>query len=109
MMLYAKALLDVEVRCDTFLALWSSEEAGLRGSNAFANNNCDYCLPQDKELRFNINMDMMGISSPAKNANGDYDPDQAWSCPDVEPEVQDVAITTILTMFTEMCLKRPWI
>ena len=35
-MLHAKALLDVEVRCDTFLALWSSEEAGLRGSNAFA-------------------------------------------------------------------------
>ena len=31
-MLYAKALLEIEVRCDTFLALWSSEEEGLRGS-----------------------------------------------------------------------------
>ena len=62
MMLFAKAFVDIEVECDTFLALWSSEEEGLRGSNAFANNECDYCLPTDKELRFYINMDMMGIS-----------------------------------------------
>ena len=43
MMLYARAFADLTFECDTFLALWSSEEEGLRGSNAFANNNCDYC------------------------------------------------------------------
>ena len=106
-MLYAKALLEIEVRCDTFLALWSSEEAGLRGSNAFANNDCDYCLPQDKELRFYINMDMMGLSYPAKKSNGDYFPYHAWSGPDFDPEVQDVAITTILDYVHRDVLKAP--
>ena len=60
-MMYAQVLVDLEVECDTFLALWSSEEEGLRGSNAFANNDCEACLPQDKELRFYINMDMLSL------------------------------------------------
>ena len=30
MMLFAKAFVEIEVECDTFLALWSSEEEGLR-------------------------------------------------------------------------------
>ena len=106
-MLYAKAFIDIEVQCDTFLALWSSEEEGLRGSNAFANNDCDYCLPQDKELRFYINMDMMGISYPAKKANGDPFPYHAWSGPDIDPEVQDVAITTILDYVHRDVLNAP--
>ena len=106
-MLYAKAFVDIEVRCDTFLALWSSEEEGLRGSNAFANNDCDYCLPQDKELRFYINMDMMGISYPAKNSDGVYFPYHAWSGPDIDPEEQDVAITTILDHVHRDVLKAP--
>ena len=106
-MLYAKAFVDIEVQCDTFLALWSSEEEGLRGSNAFANNDCDYCLPQDKELRFYINMDMMGISYPAKKANGDPFPYHAWSGPDIDPEVQDVAITTILDYVHRDVLNAP--
>ena len=42
MMLYARAFADLTFECDTFLALWSSEEEGLRGSNAFANNECEY-------------------------------------------------------------------
>ena len=63
-MLYAKALLEIEV--PSILSL----HCGLvkkrpASSNAFANNDCDYCLP-DKELRFYINMDMMGISYPAR-------------------------------------------
>ncbi len=106
-MLYAKAFLEIEVRCDTFLALWSSEEEGLRGSNAFANNDCDYCLPKDKELRFYINMDMMGISYPAKNSDGVYFPYHAWSGPDIDPEVQDVAITTVLDYVHRDVLKAP--
>jgi len=106
-MLYAKAFVDIEVQCDTFLALWSSEEEGLRGSNAFANNDCDYCLPQDKELRFYINMDMMGISYPAKKANGDPFPYHAWSGPDIDPNVQDVAITTILDYVHRDVLNAP--
>ena len=97
MMLYARAFADLTFECDTFLALWSSEEEGLRGSNAFANNNCDYCLPQDKELEFYINMDMMGMSWPArKNGVGDPFPYHAWSGPDADPEVQDVEITSVL-------------
>ncbi len=96
LMLYAQVLAEMEVECDTFLALWSSEEEGLRGSNAFANNDCDACLPQDKELRFYINMDMMGISWPAVKENGDPFPYHAWSGPDSDPEVQDVPITSIL-------------
>ena len=96
MMLYAQVLAEMEVECDTFLALWSSEEEGLRGSNAFANNDCDACLPQDKELRFYINMDMMGISWPAVKESGDPFPYHAWSGPDSDPEVQDVPITSIL-------------
>ena len=106
-MLYAKAFTEIEVRCDTFLALWSSEEEGLRGSNAFANNDCDVCLPQDKELRFYINMDMMGISYPAKKSNGDYFPYHAWSGPDIDPNVQDVEITTILDHVHRDILEAP--
>ena len=107
MMLFAKAMVDLEFECDTFLALWSSEEEGLRGSNAFANNDCDYCLPHDKELRFYINMDMMGMSWPAHKSNGDPFPYHAWSGPDADPEVQDVAITTILDDVHFNILKAP--
>ena len=107
MMLFAKAMVDFEFECDTFLALWSSEEEGLRGSNAFANNDCDYCLPHDKELRFYINMDMMGMSWPAHKSNGDPFPYHAWSGPDADPEVQDVAITTVLDDVHFNILKAP--
>lgn len=107
MMLFAKAMVDLEFECDTFLALWSSEEEGLRGSSAFANNDCDYCLPQDKELRFYINMDMMGMSWPAHKSNGDPFPYHAWSGPDIDTEVQDVAITTVLDDVHFNILKAP--
>lgn len=107
MMLFAKAMVDLEFECDTFLALWSSEEEGLRGSSAFANNDCDYCLPKDKELEFYINMDMMGMSWPAHKSNGDPFPYHAWSGPDADPEVQDVAITTILDDVHFNILKAP--
>ncbi|MED5566337.1 MAG: M28 family peptidase [Candidatus Thermoplasmatota archaeon] len=106
-MMYAQVLVDLEVECDTFLALWSSEEEGLRGSNAFANNDCEACLPQDKELRFYIHMDMMGISWPAVKENGDPFPYHAWSGPDVDPEVQDVAITSVLDHVHRNILKAP--
>ncbi|MED6319119.1 MAG: M28 family peptidase, partial [Candidatus Thermoplasmatota archaeon] len=106
-MMYAQVLVDLEVECDTFLALWSSEEEGLHGSNAFANNDCEACLPQDKELRFYINMDMMGISWPAVKENGDPFPYHAWSGPDVDPEVQDVAITSVLDHVHRNILKAP--
>ena len=96
MMLYARALVDFEVECDTFLALWSSEEEGLRGSNAFANNQCDYCLPHDKELRFYINMDMMGISWPALKPSGEPYPYHAWSGPDEDPDVIEREITHVM-------------
>ena len=107
MMLFAKAMVDLEFECDTFLALWSSEEEGLCGSSAFANNDCDYCLPKDKELEFYINMDMMGMSWPAHKSNGDPFPYHAWSGPDADPEVQDVAITTILDDVHFNILKAP--
>jgi len=107
MMLFARAFADLTFECDTFLALWSSEEEGLRGSSAFANNECDYCLPQDKELEFYINMDMMGMSWPAKKSNGDPFPYHAWSGPDADPEVQDVAITTVLDDVHFNILKAP--
>ena len=107
MLLFAKAMVDLEFECDTFFALWSSEEEGLRGSNAFANNDCDYCLPQDKELRFYINMDMMGMSWPAMKSSGDPFPYHAWSGPDSDPETQDVAITTILDIVHRDILKAP--
>ena len=108
MMLYARAFADLTFECDTFLALWSSEEEGLRGSNAFANNECEYCLPQDKELKFYINMDMMGMSWPAKkNGDGDPFPYHAWSGPDSDPEVQDVEITTVLEHVHRNVLKAP--
>jgi hypothetical protein len=107
MMLFARVLADLEVECDTFLALWSSEEEGLRGSNAFANNECDACLPHDKELRFYINMDMMGISWPAMKSNGDPFPYHAWSGPDMDPEEQDVEITSILDHVHRNVLKAP--
>ena len=106
-MLYARAFTEMEFECDTFLALWSSEEEGLRGSNAFANNDCDVCLPQDKELRFYINMDMMGISWPAHKSNGDPFPYHAWSGPDFDPAVQDVEITTVLEHVHRDILKAP--
>ena len=106
-MLFARAFVDLTFECDTFLALWSSEEEGLRGSRAFANNNCDYCLPQDKELEFYINMDMMGISWPAKKASGDPFPYHAWSGPDADPEVQDVEITSVLEQVHFDILKAP--
>ena len=106
-MLFARAFVDLTFECDTFLALWSSEEEGLRGSSAFANNNCDYCLPQDKELEFYINMDMMGISWPAKKASGDPFPYHAWSGPDADPEVQDVEITSVLERVHFDILKAP--
>jgi hypothetical protein len=92
---------------DTFLALWSSEEEGLRGSNAFANNDCDACLPQDKELRFYINMDMMGISWPAYKPTGEPYPYHAWSGPDDDPNQQDVEITSILDHVHRNILKAP--
>ena len=107
MMLFAKAMVDLEFECDTFLALWSSEEEGLRGSSAFANNDCDYCLPKDKELEFYINMDMMGMSWPAHKSSGDPFPYHAWSGPDSDPEVQDVPITTILDDVHFNILKAP--
>ena len=107
MMLFARAFVDLTLECDTFLALWSSEEEGLRGSSAFANNDCDYCLPKDKELEFYINMDMMGMSWPAHKSNGDPFPYHAWSGPDADPEVQDVAITTILDDVHFNILKAP--
>ncbi len=96
MMLFAKALVNMEVECDTFLALWSSEEEGLRGSNAFANNQCSYCLPHDKELKFYINMDMMGISWPAHKSNGDAFPYHAWSGPDDDPNEIEMEITHVM-------------
>ena len=107
MMLFAKAFVDVEFECDTFLALWSSEEEGLRGSNAFANNDCDYCLPQDKELRFYINMDMMGISWPAMKESGEPFPYHAWSGPDADPEVDDVEISAVMDHVHRNILKAP--
>ena len=108
MMLYARAFVDLNFECDTFLALWSSEEEGLRGSNAFANNQCDYCLPHDKELKFYINMDMMGMSWPAhKNGNGDPFPYHAWSGPDLDPAVQDVEITSVLEFVHRDVMKAP--
>ena len=106
-MLYARAFTEMEFECDTFLALWSSEEEGLRGSNAFANNDCDVCLPQDKELRFYINMDMMGVSWPAHKSTGDPFPYHAWSGPDLDPAVQDVEITTVLDHVHRDILKAP--
>ena len=106
-MLFARAFADLTFECDTFLALWSSEEEGLRGSSAFANNDCDYCLPKDKELEFYINMDMMGMSWPAHKSNGDPFPYHAWSGPDSDPETQDVAITTILDIVHRDILKAP--
>ena len=107
MMLYAQFLVDIEVECDTFLALWSSEEEGLRGSNAFANNDCEACLPQDKELRFYINMDMMGISWPAHKEDGTPFPYHAWTGPDIDPEVQDVEITSIVDHVHRNVLRAP--
>jgi len=107
MMLFAKAFVDIEVKCDTFLALWSSEEEGLRGSNAFANNDCDYCLPHDKELRFYINMDMMGISYPALKPSGEPYPYHAWSGPDIDPDEQDVEITSVLDYVHREVLRAP--
>ena len=107
MLLFARALVDLTVECDTFLALWSSEEEGLRGSNAFATNDCDYCLPKDKELEFYINMDMMGISWPAHKSNGDPFPYHAWSGPDIDPDVQDVEITNVLDNVHFNILKAP--
>lgn len=107
MMLFARAFVDMTFECDTFLALWSSEEEGLRGSNAFANNDCDACLPQDKELRFYINMDMMGISWPAYKPTGEPYPYHAWSGPDDDPNQQDVEITSILDHVHRNILKAP--
>ncbi|MEK9730817.1 MAG: M28 family peptidase [Candidatus Poseidoniales archaeon] len=107
MMLFARAFVDMTFECDTFLALWSSEEEGLRGSNAFANNDCDACLPQDKELRFYINMDMMGISWPAYKPTGEPYPYHAWSGPDSDPNQQDVEITSILDHVHRNILKAP--
>lgn len=107
MMMFARAFVDLEFECDTFLALWSSEEEGLRGSNAFANNECDYCLPKDKELKFYINMDMMGISWPAHKSNGDPFPYHAWTGPDFDPDVQDVEITTVVDDVHFKILKAP--
>ena len=107
MMLFARAFVDLTFECDTFLALWSSEEEGLRGSNAFANNDCDYCLPKDKELEFYINMDMMGMSWPAHKSNGDPFPYHAWSGPDFDPDVQDVEITNVLDKVHFDILKAP--
>jgi hypothetical protein len=107
MLLYARAFADLTFECDTFLALWSSEEEGLRGSNAFATNDCDYCLPKDKELKFYINMDMMGISWPAHKSNGDPFPYHAWSGPDIDPNEQDVAITSVLDHVHRNVLKAP--
>lgn len=107
MMLFAKAFVDIEVQCDTFLALWSSEEEGLRGSRAFANNDCDYCLPHDKELRFYINMDMMGISYPALKPSGEPYPYHAWSGPDDNPDIQDVEITNVLDYVHREILRAP--
>ena len=107
MMLFAKAMVDLEFECDTFLALWSSEEEGLRGSNAFANNDCDYCLPHDKELRFYINMDMMGVSWPALKPSGEPYPYHAWSGPDSDPDTQDVELTAILEEVHRDILKAP--
>lgn len=96
MMLFARELVNMEVECDTFLGLWSSEEEGLRGSSAFATNDCDYCLPQDKELRFYINMDMMGVSWPAIKPSGEPYPYHAWSGPDEDPEVVEQPITEVM-------------
>lgn len=96
MLMLAAVLADVELECDTFLALWSSEEEGLRGSNAFATNQCAKCLPDDKELRFYINMDMMGVSWPARKPSGDPYPYHAWSGPDDDPSVDEVAITEVM-------------
>lgn len=107
MMLFARAFVDLQFECDTFLALWSSEEEGLRGSNAFANNDCDYCLPKDKELEFYINMDMMGISWPAIKPTGEPYPYHAWSGPDADSSVQDVEISTILDKVHFDILKAP--
>ena len=107
MMLYAKAFVDLEFECDTFLALWSSEEEGLRGSNAFANNDCDYCLPQDKELRFYINMDMMGVSWPALKDTGEPFPYHAWSGPDNDPSVDELPITEVMDHVHRNILKAP--
>jgi len=106
-MLFAQVFTEMEFECDTFLALWSSEEEGLRGSNAFANNDCEYCLPQDKELRFYINMDMMGISWPALKPSGEPYPYHAWSGPDLDPAVQDVPITDVLDCVHRTMLKAP--
>ena len=96
MMLFARELVNMEVECDTFLGLWSSEEEGLRGSSAFATNDCDYCLPHDKELRFYINMDMMGVSWPALKPSGEPYPYHAWSGPDEDPEVVEQPITGVM-------------
>ena len=62
MMLYAQALVDIEVECDTFLGLWSSEEEGLWGSRSFAND-----LPDGVTVSNYLNLDMAGVNYP-----GDY-------------------------------------
>ena len=106
-MLYAKALLEIEVRCDTFLALWSSEEEFCEVLTPLLTMTAIIVYQKTRNLRFYINMDMMGISYPAKKANGDYFPYHAWSYPDFDPEVQDVAITTILDYVHRDVLKAP--
>ena len=46
-MMYAQVLVDLQVECDTFLALWSSEEEGLRALPA-ANNDCEHVCPRQR-------------------------------------------------------------
>jgi hypothetical protein len=52
-------------------------------------------------------MDMMGVSYPAKKPNGDPYPYHAWSGPDVDPNEQDVEITTILDHVHRDILQAP--
>ena len=83
LLLYAKALLEIEVE------FVSSEEEGLRGSNAFANNGCELCFKIRTSFLHNM------ASWPPKNHQDPF-PYHAWSGPDFDPDVQDVHITSIL-------------
>ena len=52
-------------------------------------------------------MDMMGISWPAIKPTGEPYPYHAWSGPDIDPDEQDVAITSILDHVHRNVLKAP--
>ena len=83
------------------------KEEGLRGSNVL-NNDCEACLPQDKELRFYINMDMMGISWPAVMENGDPFPTMPGLDPTLTPKSRTSPSPACSTTSIATSSRRPW-